>query len=148
MIKPTSPKARESLEKLLSFAAQMNDDDWVEYCDKGGLNLKLIASESGLTRSVVYQNDFVKNALIDIAKPLYEKGIIEKLPYESKVEVKTVITAIRERKSQEISKLAEENRKLKNKVAELQAEVKSTREKLQRFHLQEKVLINNGRLPR
>ncbi|MGO0308416.1 hypothetical protein ACTL6P_17780 [Endozoicomonas acroporae] len=148
MSKPMNEKSRKSLEKLLGFAAQIAEKDWTEYCDRGGLNLKLIGKDAGITRSVLYHNDHVKNALLDIAKPLLEKGVIEKLPYESKQEVKADSSFIRERKSQEINKLKEENRRLANKVADLQAEVKSHREKLKRFELQERILTTTGRLPR
>jgi uncharacterized protein YlxW (UPF0749 family) len=124
------------------------DNDWHEYCDNGALNLKLIATECDLSRSAVYQNGHLKKEIKRVAIELFNNSIIDRLPYEEKASSSVSSTIKRDRSNREIGKLHEENRKLQNKVSELQAGLRDAKNKLARYEAMEAILENTGRLPR
>jgi len=146
--KAISPKAKESLDKFLSFVDLTTGNEWQEYIEAGSLNLKLIASECGFSRSVVYQNSHVIEAVKTLAETLLEDGAIERRPYEEKLKEGVLEPPIRDRSNRVVAQLKEENRKLQNRVAELQGIVKAHENTIDKYENKQHQLFNTGRLPR
>lgn len=143
-----SPKARISIDKFLSFAAQQNDKAWLEYCGNGALILKLIANQCDVSRSTFYDNDDLRKEVLKVGIDLLDKNIIERLPYEKDDKTVKHTKSKRAKDNKELATLQAENNKLQNKVSELQAQLNDKDNKLTRFEAMESILGRTGRMPR
>jgi hypothetical protein len=143
-----SPKARISVEKFQLFTSTLDDNSWLDYTDKGGLNLKLIALQCDISRSILYSNKHLKSEIIKIGTSLLDKGIIEQLPYENDEKVIKAKSTHVTKNSKELEQLRSENQRLNNRVNELIAQLDDKNNKLSKFEVMEKVLGETGRIPR
>lgn len=143
-----SPKAKESLDKLKAFIAIANDQGWDDYIEQGSLNLTLIASSCGISRSVIYQNVHVMAEVSKVANVLLESDAIERLPYSAPKEKKRHKEQANSVSNKEIDELRKENKSLNTRVAELKAKVEHQQKLLDKMDINHELLYTNGRLPR
>ncbi|MGO2162085.1 MAG: hypothetical protein ACTH4J_16690 [Vibrio toranzoniae] len=143
-----SPKAKESLDKFKAFAAIANDQGWDDYIDQGSLNLTLIASSCGISRSVIYQNTHVMVAVSKVANVLLESKAIERLPYSTPKEKKKHKEQANSVSNKEIDELRKENQALNTRVAELKAKIEHQQKLLDQMDINHELLYTSGRLPR
>jgi hypothetical protein len=141
-------KARSSVEKFQLFASALDDNSWLDYNYKGALNLKLIGSLCGISRSTLYSNEHLKSEIIKIGTSLLDKGIIQVLPYEKDEKVIKARSTHVTKNSKELEQLRSENQRLNNRVNELIAQLDDKNNKLSKFEVMEKVLGETGRIPR
>ncbi len=130
-------KAKENLDKFLSWKATKSDADYKDMVFRGGLSRTEIAKQTGIGKSALNQNPALKDALLELEDYLRNVGILPIKTDDNIVKPAQKTAPIRDKNARKVKTLEAENNKLRNEVLELKA-------KLERFSELEEVLNEMG----
>lgn len=152
------PAPITNLVKVCDTVGFLDCEGWHDFITEGTLNLNLIATEAGVSRSSLYQNPHIMSYISSKAETLQAQGLLRKLPYQ-KNEPKTGSGSQSSGKysatEDEIREKNELIKSLQTQVAELSArvdglkkELRDTQARLDMTDNMERHLLKFGRCPR